>query len=161
MNFGIRGKSSMHARSNSPTHTYTTNHPHSRNKKPNLLPHIPRPPLRPKPLRRIQRRLPRQNIRLLTPHPPRPPPHLPKNIKRAIHHNPHITRKKPALIEFPRLARKSPKAVEKRNDGEIDQGEVCGIGLEWGFKDEGVARDALGAEGGVETDVGDGDGDPG
>ena len=132
-----------------------------RNEKPNPLPNIPRPPLRPLRIRRIQRRLPRHNIRLLTPNPPRPLENPPKQIQPRINRNPHIRRHKPARIKPLGITGESVEAVKKSDDTKIDEGEPGGVGLEGGFKDEAVAGDVLGAEGGVEADVGDADADPG
>ena len=51
--------------------------------------------------------------------------------------------------------------IEETDDTKKDEGEVRDIGLEGGSEGEGTTIDALGAQGGVEADVGDGDGHPG
>lgn len=112
-------------------------------------------------IRRIQRRLARVNIRLLTSYPTRLLKNLPKRKQRRINRNTHIRRDKILLIKSLRRARKHPKSIEDYDDAEEDEGEPGGVWLEGGFEDEGVAGDALSAEGGVEADVGDGDGHPG
>ena len=131
------------------------------NPKPNPLHPIPRHPLGPKPIRRIQRRLPRQNIRLLRLHKLRPLPNLPKHKKHCINQDPHIRRRKAVKIKSLRRTRERPKAVKQENNSEEDEGGPGEVGLEGGAEGEGGAGDGLGAEGGVEADIGYGDGHPG
>lgn len=59
------------------------------------------------------------------------------------------------------LANEDVKAVEEDDEGEVDERDPGGVGLEGGFEDERVAVDALGREGFVELDVGNLNGAPG
>lgn len=108
-------------------------------------------------IRRIQRRLSSVNIRLRARDPPRPLEDLPERIQHEVDGNPHVSGDETIHIKGP----EDVEAVEDDDDGEEDEGEPCGVGLEGGPEDEGAAVDALGLEGGVEAEVGDRDGDPG
>ena len=106
-------------------------------------------------IRRIQRRLPRLNIRLNGPHPPRPLPHLPDQEQRCENRNTHVCGNEIIQFKLFRGRRESVEAVEEGDEDEEDEGEVSGVGLKGGFEDQGVAGYPLGGEGAVELDVGD------
>jgi hypothetical protein len=53
------------------------------------------------------------------------------------------------------------EAVEDDDDDEESQGDVGGVGLEFGAEDEVFLVDILGYEGGAEAEEGDEDGTPG
>lgn len=106
-------------------------------------------------IRRIQRRLPRLNIRLLRPHPPRPLHHLPNEKEGREDRNAGIGRDEIIQLKGLGGARERVEAVEEGDEGEEGEGEVRRVGLKGGFEDEGVARDALRVQGAVELDVGD------
>lgn len=112
-------------------------------------------------IRRIQRRLPRRNIRLLTRHPPRLLIDLPKNIQPKINRYPHIGRYKIINIKTFCLARKCPKPIENCNHGEETEGYPGKVGLEGRAEYYTFSRNALGDDGSVESDVSDRDGHPG
>lgn len=108
-------------------------------------------------IRRVQRRLPSGDVRLRARDPLRPLEDFPESIQREVNRDTDVCSDEAVLIKGP----KGVEAVEKSDDGEENQREPRGIWLEGGFEDQGVAVDALGLEGGVEADVGNGDGHPG
>lgn len=81
---------------------------------------------------------------------------LPKHVQEEIDGDSNISGHE--FLGAPRT--KDVEAVEEDDDGEEDEGEPGGVGLEGGLEDESVAVDALCLEGFVELDVGDADADP-
>lgn len=61
------------------------------------------------------------------------------------------------MVESLRGAGEGVEAIEQGDCGEEEEREPGRIGLEGGMEDEGGAADVLGAEGVVESDVGDAD----
>ncbi len=125
--------------------------------KPNPLDNIPRPPLGPMRIRRIQRRLAGKNIRLVRRDPLGPLEDLPERVQGEVDGDAHVRRDEAVDVE----GAEDVEAVEDGDDGEEDEREPGRVRLEGGPEDEGAAVDALGLEGRVEADVGDGDGHPG
>lgn len=132
-----------------------------RDEKPYLLQKVPRNPLGPMRIRRIQRGLPSLNVRLCRRHPPGALEEFPEKVQPKVDRDADISRYK--VIDFEALGwrREDVEAVEEDDERKEDETGVGGVGLEGGFEDQGVPIDALGAEGVVEFEVGDRDGNPG
>lgn len=124
---------------------------------PNPLQHIPRDSLRPLRIRRIQRVLAGEDVGLLGTQPLGPLEDLPKGIEGEVDWDPHVRRDERIDVK----GTEDVEAVEKGDHGEENEGEPRRVRLEGGAEDEGAAIHTLGLEGGVEFDVGDGDGHPG
>ena len=112
-------------------------------------------------IRRIQCRLARLYIGFPAPDPSRPLDHLPHQKQRRENRHAHIRCDEIVQIERLRLARECVEPVQDHDHHEEEQREPGGVGLEGGFEDQGVTGDTLGAQGGVEADVGYRDGHPG
>lgn len=108
-------------------------------------------------IRRIQRRLAAENIRLSRINPLSPLEELPEHVQQEINRDPDVRRDEVVDVERP----EDVEAIEQDDDAEEDQGGPGNIGLEGRAEDQSVAVDALGFEGFVELDVGDADADPG
>ncbi|KAL8753502.1 MAG: hypothetical protein Q9184_005400 [Pyrenodesmia sp. 2 TL-2023] len=108
-------------------------------------------------IRRVQRRLAGEDIRLRGWDPLRLLENFPERVQAEINWDAHIRRDE--AIDVERV--EDVEAVEDGDDGEEDEGEPGRVWLEGGAEGEGAAVDALGFEGGVEADVRDRDGHPG
>lgn len=107
-------------------------------------------------IRRIQRRLAGEDVRLVGRDPLGPLEDLPERVQGEVDGDADVRRDEAVDVE----RAEDVEAVEDGDDGEEDEREPGRVWLEGRTEAEGAAVDALGLEGGVEADVGNGDGHP-
>jgi len=133
-----------------------------RNPEPDLLKEIARMLFRPNLI--VNGMLARPNVSFWRLHKTRPLEQLPECIESEKEREVDVRSEEAASRERPLFARllldEDVKAIEEDDDGEEDEGEVGGEGLELALEDHGIAIDILSNQSSSEPNVSDADGDP-